>query len=715
MKLITQTLLLTLIIVTSACDSDKQPECPECVVECNDGKLHECCIDDDCLIPDCPDDYTMCNDDYECECVCYEEGEDCSRDPEACCDGLACDIFTNTCIVECTSDDDCVDGAVCKNGVCEWPCDPCRSNDDCVGLDICLNGCCEGITIPPCSEIEECVVAPPSAVTTTGSTAHFAATPYLRSGAIAPGHIFTWSSSEDAVASVTGGLATGGVDSGISTITAVVDQCESITCNAVLTNYGTLPAGFTRVVVVDEFTGSPIQGATVVLGAEPPVATDVIGIAVFSGELSDANPGDITVSKRDYDYVTLKGVKVDDVVVHLSPLYHLDFTRNPPVEQAGGIVGRFDFGMVRCDAPFKTCNVSLGLAGMSVPPNLAHMNINMLYGSLVMREIELGGQVEQVPLPTSLVLCLDQECFDGGIYRAIGVPGNRVAWGIGGKLDMDMLVDALGPLDGEGNVVLELSKYFFAFYTSMIPNVEIDPVPFLPNETPDFSSFTDQDMTLLVGMHQMMAFNPPTLPVGIYDEVAVLGGIIVKGAGFVPLGLAAGKDSLDENDIPDGVIDDPIILDIADVAGRIPEGQLQRIVVAFALKVEHGEPKDWAGQVMFVDSFSGTHTLPGFMLPVEAAYDAAGRRLEVVGVPEGAEFIQAVFAGENESSWHVLTEEFGSFDLPAAPVEGDRAGAVGVYAVDLYAGGYQEMVEFNDLNMGSGIVIVGAFSYSEVP
>jgi hypothetical protein len=103
------------------------------------------------------------------------------------------------------------------------------------------------------------------------------------------------------------------------------------------------------------------------------------------------------------------------------------------------------------------------------------------------------------------------------------------------------------------------------------------------------------------------------------------------------------------------------------------------------------------------------------MLPVEATYDAVGRRLEVVQVPNRADFLQAVFVGERESNWNVLTEEFASFDLPPAPVEGDRAGSVGVYAVDLDTGGYQGLVEFNDLNMGNLIENLSAFSYSEAP
>jgi hypothetical protein len=710
-------------------------ECLEGEFECNDGICHDCCIDDDCQdkpgMADCDAEYIICNDYYKCECVCYLEGEDCSRDPEACCSGWACDIFTNTCMPECTSDEDCRGRDIpfsgdleCKNGVCVFYPPPCDDGHwpyqgDCV-------------TKPGCDELKpDCIVLPASAVTQEGTSVRFAATPYLKSGAVAPGFSFTWSSGDDQIVSVdAGGRATGGVDTGHATITAVVAECPAVTCDAVVINYGA--AVGTRIVVVNELTGMPVEGATVVAGAEAPVATDADGVAGLPVDISDANPVDITVTRRDYHYLSLLGVKRSDLIVYLHPLHHLDISFEPPGNMAGGIKGNFDFGMIRCEPPLKTCDVSYGMAGLSIPPGLTNLTPDMLYDGVIMRNVELGGESQPVPFKEGTVICLNQNCFKE-MYSPTGTPGNRVAWGIGGKLDLADLIDKLGPIIGGtgdidyGTIILGLAPLISNFYTAMVPNVSIETMPYAmavadidgdPEtfECPDYDNFEEQDMILKVKMDQAMTFVAPALPVGTYDGVVIIGGMIVRGAGFVPLGLGAGVDSRDSDELPDGLVEDPIVVRIADVAGRVPENQVQRVVLAFAVKLEQiRSPEYWAGQILLVDSFSGTHTLPEFLPPVVARFDRAGRRLEILQMPVGVDLLQAVFVGERECGWNVLTDEFASFDLPSAPVEGDRADSVGVYAVELHSGGFRELVEFSDLNMGNIIENLRAFSFTEIP
>jgi hypothetical protein len=356
----------------------------------------------------------------------------------------------------------------------------------------------------------------------------------------------------------------------------------------------------------------------------------------------------------------------------------------------------------------------------------------MLHGGAIMTVLELGGTQESWPMEPGYVLCLNQTCFKE-FFKPVGAPGNRVAWGIGGKMDLGAPVDEIGPIlvNGEGIEIYlaNLSRLGLAanFYSAMVPNVDIRPIPMVSDvndidgdpatsEVPDYDNFPPQDMTLRIGMDQTMTFNAPALPMGVYDGILVRGGIFIRGAGYVPMGVGLGVDSMGDLDPPDGIIDDPIVLNVADVAGRIPEGQFHRVVIALAVKLEYdGGPEQWAGRIMFVDSFSGTHTLPEFMLPVVGNFDPQGRRVEVSQLPVGADFLQLVFTGENGSSWHVLTEYFASIDLPPAPAEGDRADSVGIYAVDLDSGGYQELVELNELNMGNIIENLGAFSFTEVP
>jgi hypothetical protein len=220
-------------------------------------------------------------------------------------------------------------------------------------------------------------------------------------------------------------------------------------------------------------------------------------------------------------------------------------------------------------------------------------------------------------------------------------------------------------------------------------------------------------------MDQTVTFQPPALPVGTYDAVILIGGVVVNGAGFVPLGLTAGMDSLDEEDTPDGIIDDPIVLTIAEVAGRVPEDQVQRLVVALALNLSslEGETSCIAGQIIPLDQFSGTHTLAPFMLPAEASYDLLTRELTVTQLPVGMDYSQITLTGELDTFWNLLGQwSPGTYTLPSPPPEGDRSDRADFYNIVLIDGvTYQDLLEFNDVNLMNLVELVQAFSFSETP
>jgi hypothetical protein len=223
-------------------------------------------------------------------------------------------------------------------------------------------------------------------------------------------------------------------------------------------------------------------------------------------------------------------------------------------------------------------------------------------------------------------------------------------------------------------------------------------------------------------MDQVMTFDAPQLPVGTYDAVILLAGVVVEGAGLVPLGLSAGTDSMTSDDVPDGLIEDPIELHVAEVAGSIPEGQFRRIVIALALELSGATnetgPRNHAVQVLFVDSFSGNHILDPFLLPAELAYDADNRLLAVTGLPAGADFHQAAFTDDASlSNWYVLGQLVaGDFTLPTPPAYGDRASTASFISADLIDGlNYQTLLEFNNTNLSDLIELVKAFSLTEIP
>jgi len=191
----------------------------------------------------------------------------------------------------------------------------------------------------------------------------------------------------------------------------------------------------------------------------------------------------------------------------------------------------------------------------------------------------------------------------------------------------------------------------------------------------------------------------------------------------VPLGLSAGLDSLDADDTPDGVIDAPIVMNVADVAGRIPEGQFQRVVIALAMNVaglagDTDTPTAISGQVLFVDNFSGTKPLPAFMTPAKVTYAKDSGVLKVIDAGTGQDYTQAIFSSSaDEKNWHVVGEfAAGDFTLPTDPNPQDpRSHSVSFISIDLSTGDYQSLVEFNDDNMGNLVELVSKFCFLEVP
>ncbi len=647
---------------------------------CSDKQCHECCVAADCTPKDgCTAASQMrCNANYACECTCIQKGSSCAANPVGCCGNLACDPFTSTCVDPCTDDGSCATAhpdelfkanLKCTDGVCDYK--HCTRDGNCAGGTVCYNGNC--VTPADCGMIGSCAVVPEKAITQEGATAAFSATAFLKSGALAPGVSFQWGSDNNSVASVdANGLVTGGAQSGDATITATVAGC-STKCIGLVSNYGAVTQGHTRVVVIDELFNTPVVGASVVVGAEAPVVTDALGIADVAVEASQANPLAVTVSKDDYNYVTAENVTTNNVLIHMGKLF--------PSDKAGGYRGEFDYNQIKCVPP-HTCEVKLGLAGTSIPGNLINLNFDLILGDMVMTHIELGSNKIDQALPAGLVLGLNQTWFRQ-FFSPTGVPGKRVAWGLGGKLDLNTLISTLGPIisGGGGDIdvgalLASILPLFADFYTGLVPNIPVE----LKDKVIDWNDINDNDgddgtkhcgncaaacpdgqycdpkeltcktlpsgktrkcpdlvadydnfpaivggkMPLNIKMDQVMKFKAADFVKGAddkyaYDAVVILAGVIVKDSGLVPLGLSVGLDSKNKDDPPNGKIDDLISVSVSDVAGRIPEGQVKRVAVALALNVSAlaggitggSSGTKLAGQVIFFDDnkFNTTSTI----------------------------------------------------------------------------------------------------------
>ena len=411
-----------------------------------------CCGDTDCTTAG-----QICED-YACVTPCAEDGDSCADDPSDCCDDLACDItFTKTCVTKCTADADCATshadvefGADLKcadDGYCAWQ--ACTSDGNCAPGSVCYNGDC--VTPVDCSLIATCEVVPAKLTTQTGTKADLSATALMSSGALAPGASFTWSVTpaeegktiatveSETVNDTVRYYAQGGADSGDATITAKVTDCE-IECTTSITNYGDVTSN-TRVVALDELTGEPLEGIDATIG-ETTLQTGADGSVVFEGVDLSAQAATVTLSHANYSYVSFVDANRNDLIAHLGEIH--DPTK------AGGYKGKFQFDKISCPEG-ESCDISLGITGGSIPGQLFNLNLNTLLGDWIMTSISLGTIVEDVPLPGGLMFCLQGNCYKED-YRVSAVPGNRVAWGLGGKIDLATALDVILPIIGGGDI-----------------------------------------------------------------------------------------------------------------------------------------------------------------------------------------------------------------------------------------------------------------------
>ncbi len=713
-----------------ACSLGGGPDgpCPEGQKQCGDGVCRECCSP-----YDCPADESC---DGEGECVQSEDwilGQPCSAADRSPCFGYICDPTLLVCVRPCEDDLDCVAShpdlpfggdLVCQaDGACGFA--RCSSDGDCRPGYVCFDGDC--VHAPSCDHFAACRVAPASAVTRSGSTARLAATAYLVSGARAPGVGFTWTSSDEGVASVSEGLVTGGPETGSATITAASTGC-SLTCAATVRNYAPAAGGL-RVVAVDELTGAPLAGVTAQVQGVGAGATDGDGVALFAGVDLTAAPADVTLSAHGVEPVSFMRADRNDLLVPLRA--------SPDPGRAGGRRGVVDFSHVICE-PGNPCEVKVALTGASLPGNPVHWDLAKALGHPIQTHIELGGTSEDVPLPSGVVLGLNDTWFSDSFWFQ-AVPGVRVAWALGGKLNLADLIEVLGPvITGEepfpwDRLLLAFGRESEGFYTGLVPNQEVEAIDTLPDSwdldgdgdtgelVPDFGSFPDMGeagMVLKVPFDQVTTVSVQPLPADgaggyRYDTVLCVAGVLVVDAGFVPLGVGAGIDSTSGEDAPDGIVA-PIGLHASDVAGRLADGSYQRVIACLALTADElfdQGPAAVAGQVHLVDAFGGSLALRPFMDAPVHAFDPSTRSVNLDSLPAGLDAL-VMIGRQARRSWQILHPPGdGQIDLPPEPVGGEPLDSLDLAALRLRDGlTYSDLIAFDEATLTDLVRLVSDFA-----
>lgn len=477
---------------------------------------------------------------------------------------------TGICLkVTCDTDADCDGGKVCSlEKLCKTP--VCQVDGDCTGGDLCIAGACA--PPPDVADVATCEVVTKSGVIAEGESRSLAAIAKSAGGAVVPGVSFEWSSSDAAVVSVDGAVATGGQTDGAAILTASV-QGASTACDGevALTNYAAVGADEMRVVTVIDGSGLPLEGATVVVmaGDEARATTDAAGVATFSGLTPPVEW--VTVVKAGYEYVTVIEPGTDDVFLPVPAATRPD--------TAGGFRGIIDISQT------DRGDIQVGFAGPALPTNLLDFGLEALVGDLIPTEIEapelsldLTGP-DAVELPGGLLASLGPNRFmaDGSGPRCQGVTvssgqlgcflarapeGRTAGWALAGQLklkDITPIISTVSDvLGGEGDlpigdVLVSVLPLLRNLSHAIVASLDITYHPTVDGEA-DYSRYQRVDMTASQELGVLSVVDVPDLPgsaTDCADAAIILGGAILDGRGLVPLGVTAGLDTLDENESAD--------------------------------------------------------------------------------------------------------------------------------------------------------------------
>lgn len=695
----------------------------------------------------CSDEGGLKRRDRTTAAFCAIDGVQACHNADECGGGSACS--EGCCLPACSVDGDCGAGAcgplgcVCDAGACRAR--VCSASGECASGQVCEAGAC--VAAPDSGAAASCVIAPRWAVLREGASLPLRVKAYDAAGEPLPltaGFAFT--SDEPARVGVDeAGIATGGASAGPAVITASIG---SASCEAEIVAHPQVAAGSVRVVVIDELTGLPLEGALVQIetGAAPlSASTDAGGAATFDAAAVPGAPRTISALHDDFGWVTVAGTSADDLLLPLRRLVASD--------RAGGYQGTFGPHEI-----FHPDNVQAGVAGTSIPGNLIDLSPATLVGPSRVTRVVIGDE-RDVKIPSGVVLGLGNTWFKEA-YQAIGTPGvcadraasaagtcgMRTAWGLAGgvpllDLPIDELTEGGGADLGVGGLLSQLLPHFQRFRSAVVRDVAFDLQPKVSG-APDWSSFARRDLLATERLSLRSTVALPELPragEGWLDGVIVFGGADVPDRGVVPLGLTAGIDADPAaGGVPDGRIDDrsgvsngEVDLRIAPLHGGL-EGS-DYVIVALAanfagMSSDSGgcsaEDRSGCAVVSGLVDRAASHPFgrrvefdAGFVEPASrASWDAATRTFTSGGAPAGANLLRVKLSAPDGKPWSVWMPS-GTSELVLPSVSGaDRAAGARASVQALRVGvPLDDLVSFDGTHLGDLGSVLSAFSTVDLP
>lgn len=565
---------------------------------------------------DCPADQSCVEE------VCVDRPE-CLVDTD-CGDEEICLAGSCTYSPECAVDADCVEGFECVGGQCFE--EICRGPQDCAEGELCDGGEC---VVPP--QTASCFVAAQTLSVSQGQQIALQAFA-LDSNGEGVAATFEWTSSNPSIATVAADNQHAVGAGGVGTTTLSAATTAGIDCDGevVLNGEEEVAVGDLRVRVYDEETGAGVAGAEVVISGQTGVTTDASGLAAL-----DAPDGvyNLSVFAGDYNYITINGLSSNDVRVPLSKR-----AGSGPI---GGFTGQFNLSEIN-----TTGDVNLGLAGASIAGGLLDMNLQRLLGEPFVAQAEipgLGGQ--ELPLPGGLVVHGQVLGFDLDIkqtYYASASSGARLGWGLAGKVPAMRLINLVQGGGDATDILTTLLPLFSRFDHANRPlnlsaleritdSQDINGNGDTSEMVPDYNAFPD--VSLKPSVRQVLASeidvsNFPQMSDSQASAAVLVGGTLLDGPGFVPLGISATADE-DDDGRPDNRR-----LTMAPPYGSLTGGRYAVIAIAFEpnqVGFNNGIslPDEFSVSLWNGQSIPTNISLGTFPDASEVSLDTAGRTLSV--------------------------------------------------------------------------------------
>lgn len=490
----------------------------------------------------------------------------CLRDEE-CAPGMACDPLRFECReTECTTDADCPpdEALVClESGLCVPA--ACVSATDCPETHYCRGGNCA--RIPDCSQIADLAISPVTPYLRSGGTRELSAYVTDLSGRVVLTDAeIRWSSLNPDVVGVQAypedsarAQARGGDVFGTTTILATLsfgtEACRDreFTATVSLQNFPTHEHGL-RVLVSDGSGDSLIGGATVMVNGQTAVTPSDAdrGVVVFDGV---EPPFDIHIFHPDYHYLSLIQVNSHDVLAPLKRFYGLN--------KSAGVSLELDYSPI---PPIRHADTRFGLGGLAYTRSLLDLHIGSLFSQPIVRGLL---DHESLPLPSNVSLDFEGATAPSPQLLAVGDPDSTVAWGLGGYLFSDDMLELVtarlhSGWSDVGAFLLTSLAFTGSYYLGITTDLALSAGPMVPDNgenlreplngpdlngngrvddyIPNYDGFVtlDAPLPLSQSLNQQVLVRTGMLPVygsKRTDGVFALVGKRQDGRQFVPLGI----------------------------------------------------------------------------------------------------------------------------------------------------------------------------------